>query len=85
MSTSMDRREVAAVSLTQIDLDDEALAEAMRLTGARTKKEAVNTALRELASRHRRIADLEHFANLAAGWDYDGWRRRREADKEPEE
>jgi len=69
--------------VTQIDLDDEALAEAMRLSGARSKKETVNLALREYAARHRRIAALDHYAAAAQGWDYDGWRELREAAKEP--
>ena len=36
-------------------IDDEALSEAMRLMGATTKKETVNTALREYAARIRRL------------------------------
>jgi Arc/MetJ family transcription regulator len=71
------------VSLTQIDIDEDALAEAMRLSGAKTKKEAVNLALREFAARHRRIAALEHYATLAAGWDSEGWEQRRTAEKGP--
>ncbi len=39
------------MSVTQIDIDDEALSEAMRLMGATTKKETVNTALREYTQR----------------------------------
>src|SRR5258706_8336026 len=50
----------AAMTVTQIDLDDYALAEAMRLSGARSKKETVNLALREYAARHRRIAASPH-------------------------
>ena len=60
------------MALTQIDIDEDALAEAMRLSGAKTKKETVNVALREFAARHRRIAALEHYATLAAGWDFEG-------------
>jgi Arc/MetJ family transcription regulator len=71
------------VTLTQIDLDEEALAEAMRLSGARAKKETVNLALREYAARHRRIAGLEHYAALAAGWDYQERERRRAEGKDP--
>ncbi|MFF8767092.1 type II toxin-antitoxin system VapB family antitoxin [Nocardiopsis dassonvillei] len=71
------------MSLTQIDVDDEALQEAMRLSGMRTKKETVNLALREYARRHRRIAALEHFADLAKDWDYEGWKEQRAAAKEP--
>jgi Arc/MetJ family transcription regulator len=69
------------VGVTQIDIDDEALAEAMRLSGKSTKKDTVNLALREYAARHRRIAALEHYAAAAQRWDYDGWQRLREADK----
>jgi Arc/MetJ family transcription regulator len=74
-----------AVALTQIDIDDDALAEAMRLSGAKTKKETVNLALREFAARHRRVAALERYAQLAAGWDFEGWEHRRAAEKDPGE
>ena len=69
------------MALTQIDIDEDALAEAMRLSGAKTKKERSNVALREFAARHRRIAALEHYATLAAGWDFEGWEHRRTARK----
>lgn len=69
--------------VTQIDIDEDALAEAMRLSGAKTKKETVNTALREYAARHRRVEALERYASLATGWDYEGWERRRQEEKEP--
>jgi Arc/MetJ family transcription regulator len=69
------------MSVTQINLDDEALAEAMRLSGARTKKDVVNLALREYAARHRRIESLDRFAALAQHWDYDAWLELRAADK----
>jgi len=55
------------VALTQIDIDEDALSEAMRLSGAKTKKDTVNLALRE----------------FAAGWDYEGWQRQRAAGKDP--
>ncbi|MDT3397333.1 type II toxin-antitoxin system VapB family antitoxin [Streptomyces sp. B1866] len=50
------------MSVTQIDLDDEALAEAMRLMGATTKKETVNTALREYVARVKRLEAAEKLA-----------------------
>ncbi|HYK30376.1 MAG TPA: type II toxin-antitoxin system VapB family antitoxin [Streptosporangiaceae bacterium] len=71
------------MTLTQIDIDEEALAEAMRLSGARTKKETVNLALREFAARHRRVAALEHYAKAAGGWDFDWWQQQRAAEKDP--
>jgi Arc/MetJ family transcription regulator len=73
------------MSLTQIDIDDEALREAMALSGARTKKEIVNLALREFAARHRRVAALDHYARRAVSWDFEDWERRRAADKQPPE
>jgi Arc/MetJ family transcription regulator len=71
------------MSVTQIDIDDDALAEAMRLSGAKTKKETVNLALREFAARHHRVEALQRYAAHAAGWDYEGWRQLRQADKNP--
>ena len=71
------------MALTQIDLDEDALSEAMRLSGAKTKKETVNLALREYSARHRRVAALEHYAAQAAGWDYEDWAGRRGAGKDP--
>jgi Arc/MetJ family transcription regulator len=64
------------VALTQIDIDDHALAETMRLSGAKTKKEAVNLALRDFVARHRRLAALDHYAALAEGWDFEAWEHR---------
>jgi len=71
------------VALTQIDIDEDALAEAMRLSGAKTKKDTVNLALREFAARYRRVVALERYAALAAGWDFTGWEHRRAAEKDP--
>lgn len=70
-----------AMSATQIDIDDEALAEAMRLSGARTKKEMVNLALREYVERQRRSeARLRHF-QAAQSWDEESFWRRHAAEK----
>ena len=44
---------------TNIDIDDEVMREAQRLTGVRTKREAVDLALRELVARHRRLGVLD--------------------------
>ena len=40
--------------LTNIDIDEELIAQAMQATGARTKREAVDRALRELVARTKR-------------------------------
>ncbi|MFF4408561.1 type II toxin-antitoxin system VapB family antitoxin [Streptomyces sp. NPDC001404] len=50
------------MSVTQIDLDDEALAEAMRLMGASTKKETVNAALRDYVARVKRLEAADKLA-----------------------
>lgn len=69
------------MAVTQIDLDDDALAEAMRLSGAKTKKDTVNCALREYIARHRRVEALAHYASHAKTWDYVGWQKLREAER----
>ena len=68
---------------THIDLDDDALTEAMRLSGARSKKDTVNLALREYVARHRCIAALDHYTAVAQHWDHDGWQELRAASKTP--
>jgi Arc/MetJ family transcription regulator len=69
------------MSLTTLDLDDDALEKTMKLAGAQTKKEAVNTALREYTARHLRIAALERYADLGRDWDYESWAREHAAEK----
>lgn len=59
------------MSITQIDLDDEALAEAMRLLGTTTKKDTVNKALQETAARLRRLEAMQQLAEMAAAGDFD--------------
>lgn len=44
---------------TNIDIDDRVLADAQRLTGARTKRETVDLALRELVARRKQRDILE--------------------------
>jgi Arc/MetJ family transcription regulator len=47
-----------------VDVDDDALAEAGRLLGTKTKRDTVNTALRETAQRLRRIEAFDELAQL---------------------
>jgi Arc/MetJ family transcription regulator len=61
------------MSVTQIDLDDEALAGVMRIAGVHTKKEAVNLALCDYVGRFARIEALAKSREHATGWDYEGW------------
>jgi Arc/MetJ family transcription regulator len=69
------------MSATQIDIDDEALAEAMRLSGAKTKKETVNLALREYAERRQRTEARLRYLDMAQQWDEDGFWQRHAAEK----
>jgi Arc/MetJ family transcription regulator len=54
---------------TNIDIDDELLAEAMAAAGLATKKATVDEALRRLVSQHRRRQALQDLAGL--GWEGD--------------
>jgi Arc/MetJ family transcription regulator len=69
------------MTLTRLDLDDDALSEAMRCSGGRSAQDTVNLALREYVVRHRRLEALQRYAELAAGWDYEGWQKLRRAGK----
>lgn len=53
---------------TNIDIDDALLAEAMKLTGVRTKREAVEIALRDLV-RLKRQTNLRQLWGI--GWEGD--------------
>lgn len=57
--------------LTNIDIDEAVVAEAMRLTGARSKREIVDRALRELVARASRpsIRDLFGLGGVDPGYD----------------
>jgi Arc/MetJ family transcription regulator len=52
------------MSRTVIDLDDEALEEAARELGTSTKRDTINTALREVTARYRRLRALEEAREL---------------------
>jgi Arc/MetJ family transcription regulator len=47
-----------------IDIDEEALAEAAKVFGTKTKKDTINTALRETAAARRRAEALEELRKL---------------------
>jgi Arc/MetJ family transcription regulator len=57
------------MSRTNIDIDDDLVAEAMRKYGLRTKKEAVDLALRRLVGPRLSIEFLESLEGI--GWDGD--------------
>lgn len=54
---------------TNIELDDELIAEAMAVTGLPTKKATVEEALRNLVRRHRQKNSIANLAGL--GWEGD--------------
>lgn len=62
---------------TNIEIDDEVMSEAQRLTGVKTKREAVDLALRELVARHRRLGILELRGRVHWEGDLDTTRRGR--------
>lgn len=69
------------MSITSLDIDDSALEKVLKLSGLRTKKDAVNLALQEYARRHDKIAALERYSALAKDWDYEGWKAIHDAEK----
>lgn len=64
---------------TNIDLDDELVAEAQRLTGIDTKRGVVHEALRVLVEvkRRRKLSELAGKIALAAGYDHKALRSAR--------
>jgi Arc/MetJ family transcription regulator len=62
---------------TNIEIDDRVLQEAQELIGARTKREAVDVALRELVASHRRIGVLDLRGRVRWEGDLDESRRGR--------
>ena len=57
--------------ITNIDIDEVVVAEAMRLSGARTKREVVDRALREMVARATRPSVRELFGIGGVDADYD--------------
>jgi hypothetical protein len=57
--------------ITNIDIDETIVAEAMKLSGARTKREVVDRALREMVARAKRPSIREIFGIGGIDPDYD--------------
>lgn len=57
--------------LTNIDIDEDLIANAMRVSGARTKREAVDRALREMVARSKRtrFSDIWGMGGIDPGYD----------------
>ncbi|MEO3869663.1 type II toxin-antitoxin system VapB family antitoxin [Nonomuraea sp. B12E4] len=51
------------MSVTQVDVDDDALKEAMRMMGTTTEEETINTALREYVAHAKQVEqhDIRRF------------------------
>ena len=64
---------------TNIDMNDDLVTEAMRLSGAKTKKEVVELALRELirVKKKKDLLDLAGKIDFVAGYDHKKVRRTR--------
>lgn len=63
---------------TNIVLDDELIRRAMQVSGARTKREVVNRALRELVARASVYQTLRRLkGKMPWEGDVNAWRRRR--------
>ena len=62
---------------TNIELDDELIAEGLEYTGLKTKRELVDYALKELVKRKKRKAMLELEGKLHWGGDLDQMRENR--------
>ncbi len=60
---------------TNIDIDDKLMAQAMKFTKAKTKKEAVVIALEDIVRRHKQLGILELRGKIDGDWDIDAWRR----------
>jgi Arc/MetJ family transcription regulator len=56
------------MAVTQIDIDQDALDRVMALSKARTKKDAVNLALRQYADRQERAARIGRHFERAQNW-----------------
>lgn len=66
---------------TNIEIDDGVMKEALRITGARTKREVVDLALRELVARQRRLGILDLAGKVEWEGDLRESRRGRSFDR----
>jgi Arc/MetJ family transcription regulator len=66
---------------TNIEIDDELMGEAMRLTGLKTKKAVVEEALRHLVRLKRQAKIADYFGKLPWEGDLERWR----LDEDPED
>lgn len=62
---------------TNLALDNNLLEQALRIGGFKTKKETVNTALKEFIEKHKQLEIIELFGQLPCDSDYDYKKGRR--------
>jgi Arc/MetJ family transcription regulator len=64
---------------TNLAIDDDLLAEALKLGGLKTKRETVNLALEDFIRSRKRLSALKHLGTIrfAPRWNYKADRRRR--------
>jgi Arc/MetJ family transcription regulator len=70
------------MSLTHIEIDDEAVETAKQLGGHRTKTAAVAEALRQYNERLLRASAYDRFFELARDWDLESAQAEHRRDKE---
>ncbi len=56
---------------TNLAIDDDLLLEALRLSGLKTKKDTVNTALREFVNHRKQLEIIQLFGVMEPDADYD--------------
>ncbi len=56
---------------TNLAIDDKLLAEALSISGLKTKKDTVNSALKEFINRRKQLEILDLFGKLDPDADYD--------------
>lgn len=68
---------------TMVDVDEDALAEAAKVLGTTTKKDTINTALREAVARERWLEALLESQEMATRGDvaWDLWEQEQAAEK----
>jgi len=69
--------------ITNIDIDEELVAQAMKVTGARTKREVVDRALRDLVARSKRTRIRDIWGIVKPGDLWDDYDPKTEPGEEP--
>ena len=59
------------VMATNLAIDNDLLTEAQKIAGFKTKKETVNSALKEFIARRKQIEIIDLFGNIDYDEDYD--------------